>query len=115
MNSVERVKKICKERKIPISKLERDLGYGNAYVSQLRKGVFPDNRLAEIADYLSVSVEFLMHGEEKEKPATQKGDELNYKERLIYDRLSKLTPENLDIALAQLDVLLNHQDKKDIE
>lgn len=27
MNSVERVKAICKERKIPISKIERDLGF----------------------------------------------------------------------------------------
>lgn len=30
MNSVERVKAICKERKIPISKIERDLGYANS-------------------------------------------------------------------------------------
>lgn len=34
------------------------------------------------------------------------------KERLIYDRLSRLTPENLDIALAQLDVLIEHQEKR---
>ena len=66
MNSVERVKAICKERKIPISKLERDLGYSNAYISQLRKGTFPDDRLKEIANYLNVSVDYLMTGEEKE-------------------------------------------------
>lgn len=65
MNSVERVKAICKERKIPISKLERDLGYSNAYISQLRKGTFPDDRLKEIAKYLNVSVEYLMTGEEQ--------------------------------------------------
>ena len=64
MNSVERVKAICKERKIPISKLERDLGYSNAYISQLRKGTFPDDRLKEIAKYLNVSVDYLMKGEE---------------------------------------------------
>ena len=29
MNSVERVKKTCKERKIPISRLEKDLGFSN--------------------------------------------------------------------------------------
>lgn len=41
MNSVELVKNICKERKIPISKMERDLGYANGYIGQLKKGVFP--------------------------------------------------------------------------
>ena len=34
---------------------------------------------------------------------------------LIYDRLSRLSPENLEIALAQLDVLLSHQEKRDTE
>ena len=62
MNSVERVKAICRERRIPISKLERELGYANGYIGQLKKGVFPDNRLSEIADYLSVSAEYLMSG-----------------------------------------------------
>ena len=64
MNCVERVKQICKERKIPISKLERDLGYSNGYISQLRKGIFPGDRLKEIADYLGKSPNYLMSGEE---------------------------------------------------
>ena len=62
MNSVDRVKKICKDRKIPISKLERELGFSNGYISQLRKGVFPADRLVLIADYLRVSADFLMTG-----------------------------------------------------
>lgn len=53
MNSVERVKTICKERKIPISKVERDLGYANGYIGQLKKGVFPADRLQDIADFLN--------------------------------------------------------------
>lgn len=70
MNSVERVKSICKDRKIPISRLEKDLGFANGYISQLRKGVFPADRLSEIANYLSVSLEYLMSGaEEKKGPA----------------------------------------------
>ena len=57
MNSVERVKEICKERKIPISKVERDLGYANGYIGQLKKGVFPADRLLDIAEYLGVTSE----------------------------------------------------------
>ncbi len=64
MNSVERVKQICKERNIPISKLERDLGFSNGYIGQLRKGVFPADRLIQIATYLNVSSEYLMSGKD---------------------------------------------------
>lgn len=64
MNAVERVKTICKERKIPISKLESDCGFANGYIGQLRKGVFPDDRILKIAEYLNVSVDYLMTGED---------------------------------------------------
>ncbi len=74
MNSVERVKAICKERKIAISKLERDLGYANGYIGQLRKGTFPADRLSEIAAYLSVSPDYLLFGEENKKAPTETGE-----------------------------------------
>lgn len=45
MNSVELVKSICKERKIPISKLEMDCGFSNGYVRKLKEGKFPSDRL----------------------------------------------------------------------
>lgn len=73
MNSVERVKAICKERKIPISRLERDLNFANGYIGQLRKGVFPDDRLAAIAEYLGVSVAFLLNGSEEKDLQKQTG------------------------------------------
>lgn len=66
MNAVERVKTICKERKIPISKLESDCGFSNGYIGQLRKGVFPDDRILKIAEYLNVSVDYLMTGKDME-------------------------------------------------
>ena len=67
MNSVERVKQICKERKIPISKLEKDLDFSNGYISQLRKGIFPSDRLDKISKYLDLSIDYLMTGKEKSK------------------------------------------------
>ncbi len=70
MNSVELIRKICKERKIPISKLERDLGYGNGYIGQLKKGTIPSNRAIEIAQYLSIDLSYLLSGEEPEKKET---------------------------------------------
>ena len=74
MNSVERVKEICKERKIPISKLEANLGFSNGYVGQLKKGVFPADRLAKIASYLDVTTNYLLTGEETKKAPTQEDE-----------------------------------------
>lgn len=75
MNSVERVKAICKERKIAISRLEKACGFGNGYISQLKKGVFPDDRLYKVAAYLKVEPEYLLFGEssseKKNNPVTE--------------------------------------------
>lgn len=74
MNCVERIKSICKERKIPISKLERDLGFANGYIGQLRKGVLPYDRLVQVAEYLSVTPDYLMTGEDKKIAPTADGE-----------------------------------------
>ncbi len=66
MNSVECVKKMCKERKIPISRLEKELGFANGYINQLRKGVFPSDRLKQIAEYFGVSVDYLLETADKQ-------------------------------------------------
>lgn len=66
MNSVELVKNICKERKIPISRLEIDCGFSNGYIRKLKEGKFPSDRIQIIANYLDVSVDFLMTGKEPE-------------------------------------------------
>ena len=96
MNSVERVKALCKERRIPISRLEKDLGFANGYIGQLRKGTFPDDRLVKIAEYLNVSTSFIMGTDED----TQKN---------VIDK---------DTILAGLEapteVKLNLRDKRDI-
>ena len=74
MNSVERVKAICKERKIAISKLERELGFSNGYIGQLKKGTFPADRLVKIANYLAVPTDYLLTGEETKKSPSKSGE-----------------------------------------
>ena len=112
MNSVERVKTICKDRKIPISKLERDLGYSNGYIGQLRKGTFPNDRLKEIAEYLEVSIDYIMTGEEKEggetyyfneetKKIAQKVFE-NKSLRMLMDSAQDATPEDIETVHSML-------------
>lgn len=115
MDSVELVRKICKEKKIPISKLERDLGYSNGYIGQLRKGVFPTNRLVEIAQYLSVSVDYLL-GTETEKAPTQEGErqpDINQAKIALFGGDGEVTDEMWEEAIfaAQL-IKERHKRKK---
>lgn len=73
MSTVEKVKKICKSRKIPISRLEKDLGFSNGYINQLRKGTFPSDRLALISKYLDISISELIGDDINEPIEKPKG------------------------------------------
>lgn len=123
MNSVERVKQLCKERKIPISKLEKDLGFSNGYIGQLRKGVFPSNRLVLIAEYLGVSVDYLTTGQDEsinKKVTLNSKDERDIKkdldslrENLVNKELGPaaydgedIPDDDIELFLGQVDLML---------
>ena len=112
MNSVERVKALCKERKIAISRLEKDLGFSNGYRGQLKKGVFPDDRLKMIANYFDVSIDYLMTGDEKEggekyylnDETAQVAQEIfeNRDLRVLFDAARDASPEDLQTTYNML-------------
>lgn len=77
MDSVELVKNICKERKIPISRLEKDCGFSNGYIRKLQEGKFPSDRLLIISKYLDLPLSYLMTGEDEPK---EKSHELTAKD-----------------------------------
>ena len=104
MNSVDRVKNICKERKIPISRLELDLGFSNGYIGQLKKGTFPADRLNSIANYLNLSPQYIMTGQENEteqyyhdNETAQMAQEIfeNKELRLLFSAARDASPEDL--------------------
>jgi len=92
MNAVQRIKDICKERKIAISKLEKDLGFANGYIGQLKKGTMPADRLKKVSDYLDVSIDYLMTGIPDEVIA----DRLEAFEALV-DYIGKLEYELIEV------------------
>lgn len=69
MNTVEKIKSLCKSRKIPISRLEKECGFGNGYISQLRKGTVPSDRLLKIAAFLDIPVNDLLDDVYQNDPA----------------------------------------------
>lgn len=63
MTVLERIKTLCRERKnISITTLEQNLKYSNGSLSKAKD--IPSSRIAEIADFLGVSVDYLMTGKE---------------------------------------------------
>lgn len=63
MTVLERIKSLCRERKnISITTLEQTLGYSNGSLSKAKD--IPSSRIAEISDFLGVSVDYLMTGKE---------------------------------------------------
>ena len=105
MNCVERVKKVCKERKIPLYKLEKELGFANGYIGQLKKGTMPAERLSKISDYLGVSQSFLLYGEGK-KPVLTDEDELG---RMSDWKYYELNEENRALVDQMIEKLLKSQ------
>ena len=66
MTILERIKMICKEKKgIALTALESILGYSNGALSKAKD--IPSSRIMEIANYLNVSIDFLMTGKEPEE------------------------------------------------
>lgn len=112
MNSVERVKALCKERKIAISKLERDLGFSNGYIGQLRKGVFPADRLDAIANYFGVSTDYLL-GKEKAPTATgERHDVLDEVDVAFYGEFKELDEDQKATIRDMVAVMRQRKEKR---
>lgn len=73
-NSVQYVRDICKQRKIPISQLEKDCGFSNGYLNPKKMSKIPYDRAQVIAEYLGISLNLIMSGEETEKAPAKSGE-----------------------------------------
>lgn len=60
----KRIVKLCKEKGMPVSSLERQIGAANGYVKDNRQREFPTDRLSQMADILGVSVNYLITGKD---------------------------------------------------
>lgn len=73
-NSVQYIRDICQQRKIPISQLEKECGFSNGYLNPKKISKISYERALIISEYLSISVESIMNGPESEKAPTQQGE-----------------------------------------
>lgn len=57
----QRIKELCAEAGITISKLESDLGFGNASIKKWERVSSPSiNKILEVSKYFGVSVDYLL-------------------------------------------------------
>lgn len=56
---LDKIKALCKEKKTSISKLEKQLGFGNGVIGRWDKSVPSYERLAAVANALDVPVSYL--------------------------------------------------------
>lgn len=56
----DNVKSICKEKGIPISKLEDDLQFPRSYICKWNKNEPGIRKVQKVAEYLNVSIEELL-------------------------------------------------------
>lgn len=59
MGTYDRVKKLCDERGIAVTRLEKELGFGRGAIGKMRKSKPSGERLQKIADFFGVPVDFL--------------------------------------------------------
>lgn len=67
MTVLERIKEECRLKKnISVTTLEQELGYSNGSLAKAKD--IPSSRICEIANYLGISMDYLMTGEKPEIP-----------------------------------------------
>ena len=90
-NSVEFVRKVCRQRGIAISQLEKDCGFANGYLNPKKMTKLPYDRAVQIAKYLHVTAQEVLTGElPKEVDA---GDILDQVDIAFYGEFKELDPE----------------------
>ncbi len=52
----EQIIEICYEKNIPISRLEKEVGFANGYLSKHSGNDFPFKRLVKVCDYLKIPI-----------------------------------------------------------
>ncbi len=104
-DSVQFVREICAQRKVPISTLEKECGFANGYLNPKKLKKIPYDRAITIGKYLGIPAERILTGEEtKKEAAVDNGspDEVSMK---IAEIILRLSPAQKAEALHYLQYL----------
>lgn len=77
MNVKERVELLCRQRGMSVKELESTLGFGKSTIVKWDVASPRVDKLAEVAKYFNVTLDWLFYGEEKTAPRTKNSAEIN--------------------------------------
>lgn len=97
---VEFIRVSCKNQGSSITKMEKDLKFANGTVGKWANGKRypPKDKLLLVSDFLRISIEELMGEEQKEKPNTLDGielEKLSPARRALLEALDGMDDENI--------------------
>lgn len=98
---VQKVKMLCIQKGVKPTNACKESGVGGSFLSDINRGQVPSvERVQMLATYLGVTTSELL-GEEKE-PTPVAGDGLDEKTQHFMSLVDKLTPDQQQLLLAQL-------------
>ena len=96
----QRINDCAKAKGVSVRKMLQDLGLNQNYVSQLRRATnSPTRNINLIADYLGVTTDYLLNGDES--PAD--GEQIDPRYIQLVEAVRKMTPDQVDAWLAILE------------
>ena len=117
-NSVQLVRDLCKERSIPIAKLEKDCGFSNGYLNPKKMSKIPYDRAVIIAEYLGVSANLILTGEDENKkaPTLTEKDERDILDEVdigFYQGFKELTEEQKETVRDMVNIMRSRRANQD--
>ncbi|OUN23005.1 helix-turn-helix domain-containing protein [Blautia sp. An81] len=120
MGLYENVKEAARLKGYSINRLEKELGFARSYISKFKTITPSADKIQKIADFLEVSVEYLMTGEQpKSQQLTSKDmKDITKDVESIMQKLSDkesgpasydgqdLSPESMDLFKEELEIAL---------
>jgi transcriptional regulator with XRE-family HTH domain len=93
----QRLHEICKEKNTSVTKMVKELGLSTGNMSNWKQGRLPKTEIAfKIANYLNVSVGYLMGEEEQKNPLPDNEERI----KELYELTEGLTPEDINMLRA---------------
>ena len=124
MGLYENVKNVAKAKGYSINKLEKELGFSRSYILKFKTITPSAEKIQKIADFLGVSSDYLITGEEKEgeekyysnDETAQVAQEIfeNKELRALFDVQKDMDPEDLR-ALHNMALALKRKERGEID
>lgn len=113
MTVVEKIRLLCKARKISIAKLERECGFANGYIGKLKGESISLSRLETVAEYFDLPLSFFTEKEDipehyLDPEAAEIAKELYQRPdlKILFKATRNVDPEDLKVVQNMVDALI---------